>query len=53
MLRVTMHNGKLAAANHNNMLDWLDISYERLAPVADYKVQLFKYGLGAECRLSA
>lgn len=47
MLRVSIHAGPLAEASRYNLLAWLDIGYEKLAPIADYKGVLFQSGLGA------
>jgi hypothetical protein len=47
MLRVSVHAGPWRQASLFNRLDWLDIGYERLAALADYKVVLFKIGEGA------
>jgi hypothetical protein len=47
MLRVSIHAGPLAGISPFNRLAWLDIAYERLAPVADYKTLLFTTGKGA------
>lgn len=47
MLHVSVHSGALTAASRFNTLAWLDIGYERLEPIADYKVVLFQSGIGA------
>jgi hypothetical protein len=47
MLRVSIHAGPMADISRYNLLAWLDIGYEKLAPIADYKVVLFQSGLGA------
>jgi hypothetical protein len=47
MLRVSVHAGPLAEVSRFNLLAWLDIGYEMLAPIADYKVVLFQSGVGA------
>lgn len=47
MLKVTLHAGPSDKASKFNRLDWLDIAYERLSPVADYKIVLFQDGFGA------
>lgn len=47
MLRVSIHAGPLDKASRFNLVAWLDIAYERLAPVANYKTVLFQSGLGA------
>lgn len=48
MLRLSIHAGALRGATRYNRLAWLDIGYERLAPVAIYKVVLFETGAGAK-----
>jgi len=47
MLRVTIHAGGLNTATRFTQRAWLDIGYEKLAPVADYKTVLFQSGFGA------
>lgn len=47
MLRVTIHAGRLKTASRFNVTNILDIGYEKLHPVADYKVVLFSAGVGA------
>jgi len=47
MLKVSIHAGTLDKATGFNRLAWLDIGYERLAPIADYKIFLFTRGEGA------
>lgn len=47
MLRVSIHAGPMADISRYNLLAWLDIGYEKLAPIADYKVVLFQSGVGA------
>lgn len=47
MLRLTLHGGTPATLSRYNALAWLDIGYEKLAPVADYKAVLFEHGRGA------
>ena len=47
MLRVNIHAGPLAAVSRFNRTDWVDIGYERLAALADYKVVLFNVDVGA------
>lgn len=47
MLRVSIHAGPLAGITRFNRLDWLDIGYDKLAAVADYKVVLFNTSIGA------
>lgn len=39
--------GPARAVSRFNRTDWLDIGYEELAPIADYKVALFQAGEGA------
>ena len=46
MLRVSIHAGSARAVSRFNRTDWLDIGYEELAPIADYKVVLFQAGEG-------
>jgi len=47
MLKVSIHAGPSEAVSRFNLLGWLDIGYEKLAPVADYKTFLFQSGVGA------
>ena len=47
MLRINIHAGALDTASRFNLLAWLDIGYEKLEPVADYKTMLFQAGVGA------
>lgn len=47
MLKVSIHAGPLSQASRFNRLARLDIGYERLAPIADYKLVLFTTGEGA------
>lgn len=47
MLRVSIHAGPAREVSRFNRVDWLDIGYEELAPIADYKVVLFQAGEGA------
>jgi hypothetical protein len=49
MLKVTIHAGPSKDASLHNRLDWLDIAYENLAPIADYKIAFFQDGFGAFC----
>ncbi len=46
MLRVSIHAGSLRTISRFNRLDWLDIGYNELGPLATYKVVLFKIGEG-------
>lgn len=46
MLRVSIHAGPLRLMDVSNRLDWLDIGYGMLAPVADYQAVLFCVGEG-------
>jgi hypothetical protein len=46
MLRVSIHAGPLRTMSRFNRLDWLDIGYNELGPLATYKVVLFKIGEG-------
>ncbi len=48
MLQVSIHAGPPRSVSRFNRTDWLDIGYSRLGPMADYKVVLFRRGLGAE-----
>ncbi len=52
MLKISIHAGPVAKAQRFNLVAWLDIGYEKLAPVADYKVVLFQSGLGATAPLA-
>lgn len=47
MLRVSIHAGPLEGISRFNRTDWVDIGYEQLRAVADYKVVLFSVGEGA------
>lgn len=47
MLRVSIHAGPLAKASRFNLVAWLDIAYDRLDPIANYKTVLFETGIGA------
>lgn len=47
MLKVSIHAGALDTASRFNCLAWLDIGYEKLAPIADYKTVLCQNGVGA------
>jgi len=47
MLKVSIHAGPIDSATRFNLLGWVDIGYEKLAPVADYKTYLFQTGVGA------
>lgn len=47
MLKVSVHASDLRAAGTGNRVGWMDIGYDKLAPVADYKALLFTVGLGA------
>lgn len=47
MLRVSVHAGPLAATSRYNCLAWVDIGYEKLKAIADYKTVLFQRGVGA------
>jgi hypothetical protein len=46
MLRLSVHAGPLETVSRFNRTDWLDIGYEKLQAVADYKVVLFQSGVG-------
>lgn len=47
MLRVNIHAGPLSKIYRYNLVAWLDIAYEKLAPIANYKTILFEAGHGA------
>jgi hypothetical protein len=47
MLRINIHAGALETASRFNLLAWLDVGYEKLEPIADYKTMLFQAGIGA------
>jgi hypothetical protein len=47
MLHVSTHAGPLNEISRFNRLDWIDIGYEKLEAMADYKVVLFRIGEGA------
>lgn len=47
MLRVSIHAGPLKKASRFNLVGWIDIAYEKLAPIANYKTVLFEAGIGA------
>ncbi|MCL4761232.1 MAG: hypothetical protein KJ018_05505 [Burkholderiales bacterium] len=46
MLRLTIHAGPLKSTSRFNLVAALDVGYEKLAPVADYKATLFVAGVG-------
>lgn len=47
MLRVSIHAGPLKQVSRYNLVAWLDIAYEKLEPIANYKTVLFESGIGA------
>lgn len=47
MLKVSVHAGPAKTASRFNLVAWLDIGYDKLAPIADYKTVLFQTGTGA------
>lgn len=47
MLRVSIHAGPLSNASRFNQLAWLDIGYDRLDALADYRIFGFAKGDGA------
>ena len=47
MLRLTLHTGLPSQASRFNRTDWLDIGYDELNTLADYKIVLFQTGIGA------
>ena len=47
MLKVNIYAGPLSSASIYNRIAWVDIAYERLEFLADYKVVLFLNGVGA------
>lgn len=47
MLRVNIHAGAAKDASRYNLIAWLDIGYDNLAPVATYKAVLYQNGQGA------
>jgi hypothetical protein len=47
MLRLTVHTGLPSQASRYNRTDWLDIGYDDLNPMANYKIVLFQAGIGA------
>lgn len=47
MLRVSIHAGAPDSASRFNLVAWVDIGYDQLAPIADYKTVLFQTGVGA------
>jgi hypothetical protein len=47
MLKVSIHSGALETASRFNCMAWLDIGYEKLEPIADYKTVLYQNGVGA------
>lgn len=46
MLKVSMHVGPVETASVSNRLAWLDIGYDKLEPIADYKTVLYQNGIG-------
>ena len=48
MLKVTLHAAKPQAVNERNVLGRLDIAYEKLDAIADYKAVMFTSGIGAQ-----
>ena len=48
MLHISIHAGPLSGQSHFNQVSWLNIGYNRLAPVADYKILGFVKGAGAD-----
>lgn len=47
MLRVSIHAGGLDTVTRFTQRAWIDIGYEKLAPIANYKTVLFQAGFGA------
>ena len=47
MLKVSIYAGASDRASRFNLLAWLDIGYEKLAPEADYTTLVFQSGSGA------
>jgi hypothetical protein len=47
MLRLSIHAVALDTASRFNLLAWLDIGYDKLEPIADYKTMLYQAGVGA------
>lgn len=47
MLRVSIHAGPLKQISRFNLVAWVDIAYEKLEPIANYKTVLFEAGRGA------
>ena len=47
MIRLSIHTGRLSTINERNRLASLDIGYDNLKPIADYKAVLFRTGRGA------
>jgi hypothetical protein len=46
MLRVSIHAGPLREISRFNRVDWVDIGYDQLGVLANYKVVLFNVGEG-------
>lgn len=47
MLKVSIHAGPAINADRFNLIAWLDIGYQKLNPIADYKIVLYQAGFGA------
>lgn len=52
MLKVSIHAGPIKSVSPFNILGWLEIAYERLEPIADYKTMLYQKGIGAQVQTS-
>ena len=52
MLKVNIHAGPLRAISSFNNVGWVEIAYERLDSVADYKTMLYQKGIGAQLQTS-
>lgn len=52
MLKVSIHAGPLKNISPFNALGWVEIAYERLQPIADYKTMLYEKGVGAQPQTS-
>lgn len=46
MLRISIHAGARDNASQFNLLAWLDIGYDKLEPLANYKTVLYQSGRG-------
>ena len=52
MLKINIHAGPSNAISPFNNIGWVEIAYERLDSVADYKTMLYQKGIGAQLQTS-